>query len=169
MLPFGIAWLLEKGVINPEIQEQLFTTIEESAAGNLFLKKDGGFYKNIFQALFFVGIVFFVWNIGFTKIGQNLPTLAFALLLLVYFWIFMVYFGRRRTFSLIIASKTAKGSGIFIPGDAFSLVWGRDDTALQSLSARPAKDAESIVKELGAMVLDIQTLGDLGISKWKKS
>lgn len=167
MLPFGIAWLIEKRVISQEIQEQLLTTVKESPAGNLLLKKDEVFYKNVFQTLFFIGVAFFAWNIGFrTELGWNLPPLAIAILLLVYFWIFMVYFGRRRTFSLMIASKTSKGSGIFIPGNAFSLIWGRDNTALQSLNAGPASDAEVIVKELGAMITDIQQLGDFGIQKW---
>ncbi len=170
MLPFGIVWLIEKRVISQEIQEQLLTAIQESPVGNLLLKKDRVFYGNVFQSLFFIGVVFFAWNIGSrTELGRNLPAVAIVLLLLVYFWIFMVYFGRRRTFSLMIASKTAKGSGIFIPGNAFSLVWGRDNTALQSLSAGPAKDAEIIVKELGAMVLDIQSLGDLGVERWTRT
>lgn len=170
MLPFGISWLIEKRVISQEISEQLITTVKESPAGNLLFKKDEIFYKRLFQALAFIGVALFAWNIGArTELGWNLPVLSVALLLVVYFWIFMVYFGRRRTFSLMMASKTSKGSGIFIPGDTFSVAWGRDNTALQSLNAGPAKDAEIIVKELGAMLTDIQQLGDYGIQKWSSN
>ena len=64
----------------------------------------------------------------------------------------MLYFGRNKSFSLMLTSKTAKGSGIYIPGDALSMLWGRDNTAVQSLNAGPAKDAEVVVKELGALL-----------------
>jgi len=169
MTPFAIFWLIEKRVISQEIRDKVLSGLKESPAGDILSKKDAAFYRGIFQVLFFIGIALFTWNIGFTlEIGWRLPPLAYALLLAVYFWIFKVYFGRNRTFSLMIASKTSKGSGIFIPGDAFSLIWGRDNTALQSLNAGPAKDAEVIVKELGAMLTDIQQLGDLGIQKWSQ-
>jgi hypothetical protein len=43
-----------------------------------------------------------------------------------------------------------------------------NSTAAQSMFAGPNDDANLIIKELGAMVLDIQQMGDLGIKKWKK-
>jgi hypothetical protein len=39
-------------------------------------------------------------------------------------------------------------------------------SAGRSLNAEPAKDAEQMLKELGAVILDIQTMGDYGIEKW---
>jgi hypothetical protein len=41
-------------------------------------------------------------------------------------------------------------------------------SAGKSLNAEPAEDAEEMLKELGALILDIQMLGDYGIDKWKK-
>jgi tetratricopeptide (TPR) repeat protein len=45
--------------------------------------------------------------------------------------------------------------------------WGRINVAADiAYGMAPAVDAESMFKELGAMVTDIQTLGDHGIKKW---
>ena len=37
----------------------------------------------------------------------------------------------------------------------------------QALDAQPGPDAEALIKELGALIHDIQTLGDYGIERWK--
>jgi hypothetical protein len=61
-----------------------------------------------------------------------------------------------------------KGPGIFIPGDSFRLLGNRNSTALETLGASPAGDASLVTRELGALLLDLQQLGDLGIQKWKQ-
>jgi len=37
-----------------------------------------------------------------------------------------------------------------------------------AIIAKPAQDAELIARDLGALIMDIQQLGDLGIQKWKE-
>jgi len=97
------------------------------------------------------------------------PWFGWILLLGFLGFIYMVLIGNRQhSFSLYIASKTAKDSGIFIPGDTLSLFSTHDTTALQALGARPAKDASKVIQELGAMLMDIRLLGDIGIQKWKQ-
>ena len=96
-----------------------------------------------------------------------MPLLNYLILLAAYFGLYLYTFGRQRTFSLMIGSRTMKDSGIFIPGDSFRLIFFRDNTAIESISASPALDAERVVQELGALLLDIRQLGDLGIQKWK--
>ncbi len=54
-----------------------------------------------------------------------------------------------------ISISGASGIGIF------------DVSAGKALNAEPAEEAEPMLKELGAIILDIQTLGDFGIDKWK--
>ena len=41
------------------------------------------------------------------------------------------------------------------------------NTALYTLVGRPTKDTDQMMNELGAMVKDLQTMGDLAIKKWQ--
>lgn len=168
LLPFGVVWLFEKNVLNKDLKEQLLDNVYESPIGEYLKRRDGKFYKGVFRILLHTGVVLVVWNLVIENGWlYRAPIVSYALILGVNFWIYMTYFGKQRTFSLVVMSKTAKSSGIFIPGKVFSIVWGRDTTALQSLNAGPASDAEIIVKELGALLTDIRLMGDMGIQKWR--
>ena len=80
--------------------------------------------------------------------------------LLCAFW-----YARRPTFALQIGSKGGASTPISISSaTGMGLL---NISAAKSLNAEPAKDAESMLKELGALILDIQMLGDHGIEKWK--
>lgn len=48
------------------------------------------------------------------------------------------------------------------------IVISNDDTPGSAIIAKPAEDAELIARDLGALIMDIQQLGDLGIQKWKE-
>jgi hypothetical protein len=37
----------------------------------------------------------------------------------------------------------------------------------RALNAEPAKDTEQMLSELGALILDIQKMGDFGVEKWR--
>ena len=79
--------------------------------------------------------------------------------LVCFFW-----YSRRPTMSISIGSKGGSSTPIAISGvSSFGIF---NTTASKALSAEPAEDAEQLVKELGAMLLDIQTLGDFGSTKW---
>lgn len=41
--------------------------------------------------------------------------------------------------------------------------------AVNMPNALPGKDAEKMLHEIGALITDIQTLGDYGIAKWKRN
>jgi hypothetical protein len=80
--------------------------------------------------------------------------------LFCYFW-----YARRETMALAVSSKGGSSTPISISGIAgFGLFSG---AALRSLTAEPAEDVEPMIKELGAMVTDIQAMGVHGISKWR--
>lgn len=80
---------------------------------------------------------------------------------LVCYW----WYARCPTFSLSISSSGGSSTPISIANTSalgiFSTAAGR------ALNAEPAPDAEVMLKELGAVILDIQTMGDFGINKWK--
>ena len=65
---------------------------------------------------------------------------------------------------MAIRSKTNWPPSIQIAGVSW---WGRINVAADlAYGMAPAIDADAMFKELGAMVTDIQTLGDHGIQKW---
>lgn len=80
--------------------------------------------------------------------------------LLCAFW-----YARRPTFALQIGSKGGASTPISISSaTGLGLL---NISAAKSVNAEPAKDAETMLKELGALILDIQMMGDHGIKKWK--
>jgi hypothetical protein len=91
--------------------------------------------------------------------------LVLAGLVAIYGLICAYWYARRPTFSLEINSKGGSSTPITISSaSGFNLF---NITVGKSLNAEPAKDAEEMLNELGAVILDIQMLGDYGISKWK--
>ena len=101
--------------------------------------------------------------------GTSSTTAAFAFFLAFMTFIYMLFcifwYARRPTFSLAISSKGGSDTPISISGASglglFSVSAGK------ALAAEPAPDAEVMLQELGAVILDVQMLGDMGINKWK--
>lgn len=87
--------------------------------------------------------------------------------LAIYTLVCISFYARRPTFSLSVASKGGSSTPINISGATGFGIF--DIAAGKALTAAPAKEAEIMLRELGAVVLDIQTLGDLGINKWRQS
>lgn len=82
--------------------------------------------------------------------------------LVCFFW-----YSRRPTFTLAINSKGGSNTPISISGASGIGIF--DIAAGKALNAAPVGEAEKMLKELGAVILDVQQLGDLGIAKWKAS
>ena len=107
--------------------------------------------------------------------GRGLPPLSpiykQAMLILsvplLGYWLWCLYwFIRREYLIMAIKSKTNWPPSIRIEGVSW---WGRINVAADvAKGMAPAVDAESMFKELGAMLTDIQTLGDHGIKKWEQ-
>ena len=73
------------------------------------------------------------------------------------------WYARRPTFSLEVNSKGGASKPISISSiSGFLRI-----SANKYLNAEPAVDTEKMLEELGAVILDIQMLGDYGINKWK--
>jgi len=113
------------------------------------------------------GLVTSFLKLNGAEISNATAALAFflAFIVLIYMFFCIFWYARRPTFSLAISSKGGSDTPISISGASglglFSVSAGK------ALSAEPAPDAELMLQELGAVILDVQTLGDMGINKWK--
>lgn len=103
---------------------------------------------------------------SFLSFGNNIGwEMLVILILLIYTLFCIINYSRRPTFSLSIGSKGGSSTPINISGATGFGIF--DIAAGKALTAEPAEQAEPMLKQLGAVVLDIQTLGDFGINKWK--
>ncbi len=74
---------------------------------------------------------------------------------------------RKYSMSLAIISKGGSSTPIMIAGsNPTGMVFS---AAAQALEAEPGPDAPKLIRELGAIIHDIQTLGMLGLDRWKSS
>lgn len=122
---------------------------------------------NIIQ--FIIGILISILLVGFIKTGlayagiDGLGTIiALAALVYAIYWLYKR--ARREAFSLLINTKGGQGNVVNLAG--MSPFAGGNTAASKALIAAPGKDSEIMLKEIGALVLDIQSLGDYGIEKW---
>jgi hypothetical protein len=169
LLPYLIGLLFEKNIINEELSERILKNLEGSTVDSLIENANWSLLMRIFRYLFLVGMPLFAYNLAFeTQFGRQAFLLSFIILLGAYFLIYVSIFGRQRSFGLQVTSKSAGSSGILIHGVAFLALFNRSKTAAKTLSAAPAEDAEIVARELGALILDIQQMGDLGIEKWSR-
>lgn len=82
----------------------------------------------------------------------------------VYALICAFWYSRRPMFTLAIHSKGGSSTPITVSGGTgIGLLTVGAERALR---AEPGDEAEEMLKELGAMVLDVQMLGDYGMRKW---
>ena len=72
----------------------------------------------------------------------------------------------RKTFSLKIFSSKASASPIDI-GEGASGGIGKN-SALFSVTANPTEETDKMMLELGAMIGDLQRMGDYGVEQWKQ-
>jgi hypothetical protein len=99
----------------------------------------------------------FIYLPGVVLLG--IPMLCYSL------WC-LYWFMRRGYLIMTIHSKSGISSPIRVLGVSW---WGRINVAADFASnMAPAVDADAMFKELGAMVTDIQTLGDHGVKKWQE-
>jgi hypothetical protein len=169
MLPYLVILLLSGEILSSEMRSKLNQSIKDLSKNKIDVDKDADSYLPITRMIFYAGLAILSWALLFnSSIGAMFGPLQWILLGIAYFFIYMFFFGRHRAFSLMIASKTMKGSGIYIPGDSFRMFFLQNKSALETLSAGPSVDAEIVSRELGAMLLDIRQMGDLGIQKWKR-
>lgn len=96
---------------------------------------------------------------GMAGVGTTLAFVAGIYVLVCLYW-----YARRETMAIYVSSKGGASTPIAISGvRSFGAV---NTAATRALTAEPAPDSEVMIKQLGAMITDIQALGDFGIEKW---
>ena len=86
-------------------------------------------------------------------------------LILIALGVVLIVSSIRKSFFLSIFSSKANGSPISLGAGARSLV---GNGALYALVSEPTADTDRMLNELGALVQDLQTLGDHAIEKWSR-
>lgn len=169
LIPFLVALLFEKNILSRDVQQQVIQNIADIPGSDVLQKRDWNYYLGLFRLLFLIGLALLAWNVVKNTNLVQFSLVAFLLLGVAYFWIYRAIFGRVRSFSLAISSRSPKNGGIVIPGNTMSFLLKGDMAAVQSMSAGPGQDAEQVARELGAVLTDIRQMGDLGIQKWSNS
>lgn len=78
--------------------------------------------------------------------------------------VLLFLFAKRITMSLAIGSKGGANAPILISGmGGLGLA---NSAAPKALESEPTEETDQMISELGALILDIQALGDFGIAKW---
>lgn len=105
----------------------------------------------------------------FANRGSTFGKLLAVLFMLSAFivWVItLIRYAKRETMSIMIGSRAGASKPIAIAG--MSRMGIADSAAPKALlEAEPLPDMGRMIKELGALILDIQTLGEHGITKWK--
>lgn len=72
----------------------------------------------------------------------------------------------RPTFNFVVYAKDTHVSPISLGEGASSLV---GNTAIMSVVGRPGADTDRMLREIGALIMDLQMRGDLAIDSWKET
>ncbi|MGH9425902.1 MAG: hypothetical protein ACRD2L_06295 [Terriglobia bacterium] len=167
MLPAASLWLLRSEVLSSEFKRQILSSPVGMWVGGPDDDDRLSSFASYARIPFYLGLAILGWRLAFeSALGLGASAASQLILLGAYFYLFLDLTGRKQSFTLAIASRTMKDTGIFIPGNSFSFLPGRETIALQGIAARPAEDAGLVIRELGALLLDMQQLGDLGVAKW---
>lgn len=97
--------------------------------------------------------------------GGDFWILLLLIAALIYMLMCASWYARRPTFSLEINSSGGSSTPIRIASAGGFL----NRSAINTPNALPGMDAETMLHEIGALITDIQTLGDYGIAKWKQN
>ena len=120
---------------------------------------------NIQLPLLILGALFALGGFYLMNMANQLHTGGGKFLLLVLLGALFIYLSLQKCFFLSVFSSKATGSPICIGGRPQNML---GNGALYSLTSRPTPDTDRMLNELGALVQDLQTLGDHAIEKWNK-
>jgi hypothetical protein len=114
-------------------------------------------------SLFIAGLIKTILSFAFDIEGMG-TLLAFAA---AGFAIYQLYkWAKKEAFSLVIQTKGGSGNVVYIAG--MSPFGAGSSIASKALEALPSQDSEILFKEIGAVILDVQNMGENAIEKWKK-
>jgi len=90
----------------------------------------------------------------------------FAVISAILFLIALFLFCFQPNLILSIKNKTGMGEAVNIRRD--TMFTKRDEKGTGFAEVRPTEETERAIREIGAMINDIQKLGDFGVEKWTK-
>ena len=100
---------------------------------------------------------------------ENFLALIFAIIAVIIFLANLVIYSIRPNLVLMIKTNAATDAAIDIQRKKFSLFGkGTNEEHTGYTEVLPEADAEKSIREIGAVINDIKTLGDFGIEKWRK-
>lgn len=159
---FMLFWLWDKNIISNEIKNNVLENLKGLSDNEYTKNIPSDTLKKVSRYLFVYG----VFILGLRIFTRELGFINIAVYIALYFFVI----GAGQAFSLLVFSKSSKGAGIHLPGvQQFSFLNFRtnETTALDTMSGSPAKDSETVIKELGAIITDLKQMGDLAIEKWQ--
>ena len=78
--------------------------------------------------------------------------------------VILIILSIKKTFQLSLYARSCQPSPISIGAGAESII---GNSAIISIVGSPDIDTNKMLSELGALIYDLQTMGDLAIDKWK--
>ena len=100
--------------------------------------------------------------LGNSRRGGSAGTTIITVSVLVGF--LMIALSGTKTYRLSVYSSQAQSASIDIGVGVKSLI---GNSAVLALECTPTDQVKTMVSEIGALILDLQTMGDLAIEKWK--
>lgn len=165
IIPHSFLLLLRSNILDESIREQIYSTLQQTI--NWSLKENIETVMRYTGFPFKLSLLFLFWGINGILERSDIPLFSSTLMFAFYFYVCFKLFGQNHVFTLMIGSKTMRDSGISVRGNIFQATSTRGNTALYTPAANPSVDAAIVTKEIGALLLDIRQLGDLGIKKWQ--
>lgn len=101
---------------------------------------------------------------------NQLGSVKFAVPVFAIVALYTLYrYSRKPAFSLSIFSKSSANAIVEIAAPSPLPFQGKSGSPTsKALTGKPDRDSLLVLQELGAVILDIQNLGEYGIEKWKK-
>jgi len=169
MVPLAFQRVYRSRWLSEEARDAIGSVLRR-VSGSQTGTADAEAWSRRLRLLFLAGVAILAWDLVHSAVlgyvWFRASPIAVLLLAIVYLLLYLATFGRQGAFSLAISSRSAQGRGIYIPGNTFRLFTRVDRAVIESPSGRPGMDASALAVELGALLTDVQMLGDLGIEKW---
>lgn len=123
---------------------------------------------NFIFLLFLLGLILTLGGLYFFFAGFDRYSGGFDVvvggLALAALGVFVLTKSTRQTFKLKIFGTNVTGSPINVGQGARSY---KGNAAILTSVSHTAEDTDEMLEEVGALILDLQTMGDMAISKWK--
>lgn len=158
MLPFVVRWIWKKDILSQKVKTGILDNLKGILENEYVKKISPALARKISRYAFYYGILV----LGLRLSYGGVYFLRFA----IYIGLYFLIYGASRVFSLMIYSKSTKGTGIHLPGVQQFGFHSHETTAADTMSGSPAIDSETVIHEIGAIITDLKQMGDLAVDKW---